>query len=124
MKVLIIEDDKFLRDLLAQKLGHEGFQVKQAVDGEEGLKLALEEAPDLILLDLILPRIDGFDILERIKKDQKLKALPVLVLSNLGQKEDVARAMSLGAEDFLIKSNFTLGEVIGRIKNILKKKYI
>src|SRR4051812_9793143 len=102
MKVLIIEDDKFLRDLMSQKLSHEGFAVKEAVDGEDGLKLAQEDPPDLILLDLILPRMDGFGVLAQIKSDPKLKALPVLILSNLGQKEDVTRAISLGAQDFLI----------------------
>lgn len=124
MKVLIIEDDKFLRDLMTQKLANEGFSVKEATDGEEGLKTALEDPPDLILLDLILPRLDGFDVLEKIKKDSRLSSLPVLVLSNLGQKEDVTRAMSLGAEDFLVKSNFTLGEVVEKIKAVLKKKYV
>ena len=124
MKVLIIEDDKFLRDLMSQKLSKEGFNVKEAVDGEEGLRAASESPPDLILLDLILPRIDGFGVLEKIKSDPKLAQLPVLVLSNLGQKEDVTRALSLGAQDFMIKSNFTLGEVVQKIKAILKKKYL
>lgn len=124
MKVLIIEDDKFLRDLMSQKLSHEGFSVKEAIDGEEGFKIALEDPPDLILLDLILPRIDGFSVLEKIKKESKLSHIPTVILSNLGQKEDVARAMSMGAEDFLIKSNFTLGEIVEKIKAILKKKYV
>ncbi|OGF51919.1 hypothetical protein A3I27_01025 [Candidatus Giovannonibacteria bacterium RIFCSPLOWO2_02_FULL_43_11b] len=124
MKILIIEDDKFLRDLMSQKLVKEGFNVKEALDGEDGLKIALEETPDLILLDLILPRIDGFEVLERIKKNEKLSDLPVLILSNLGQKADVQRAMSMGAQEFLIKSNFTLGEIVEKIKTILKKKYV
>lgn len=124
MKILIIEDDKFLRDLMSQKLIKEGFSVKVAIDGEEGLKTAIADPPDLILLDLILPRIDGFGVLGKIKKEEKLSHLPVLILSNLGQKEDVKRAMSMGAQDFLIKSNFTLGEITERIKTILKKKYV
>src|SRR3989344_1953875 len=123
MKILIIEDDKFLRDLISQKLQHDGFAVKEATDGESGLEAALQDPPDLILLDLILPRLDGFAVLEKIKKDEKLKKTPVLVLSNLGQKDDVSRAILLGAEDFLIKSNFTLGEVVEKIKGILNKKY-
>ena len=122
MKILIVEDDKFLRDLLVHKLTHEGFGVKEAFDGEEGFKAALEDPADLVLLDLILPRLDGFDVLEKFKKDPKLSAVPILVLSNLGQKEDIARAMSAGAKDFLVKSNFTLGEVVERIKSVLKKK--
>jgi len=124
MKILIIEDDKFLRDLISQKLQHDGFAVKEATDGESGLEAALQDPPDLILLDLILPRLDGFAVLEKIKKDEKLKKTPVLVLSNLGQKDDVSRAILLGAEDFLIKSNFTLGEVVEKIKGILNKKYL
>ena len=124
MKILIIEDDKFLRDLMSQKLLHEGFTVKEALDGEEGIKSALEDTPDLILLDLILPRIDGFAVLENMKSEPKLASLPILILSNLGQKEDVTRAMSLGAVDFLIKSNFTLGEVVEKIKAVLKQKYV
>src|SRR3989344_1846631 len=111
-KILIIEDDKFLRDLLSQKLSREGF------------KSAVEDPPDLILLDLVLPGIDGFSILERIKKEAKLSSVPVLILSNLGQKEDVDRALALGAVDFMIKANFTPGEISERIKSILKKKYL
>ncbi|MBI2024403.1 response regulator [Candidatus Giovannonibacteria bacterium] len=124
MKILIIEDDKFLRDLMTQKLANDGFTVEAAVDGEEGLKAAMEGAPDLIVLDLILPRVDGFGVLEKIKGVEKLSHVPVFVLSNLGQKEDVTRALSLGAEDFLIKSNFTLGEIVEKIKAILNKKYL
>jgi DNA-binding response OmpR family regulator len=124
MKILIVEDDKFLRDLMSQKLAHEGFVVNTAVDGEEGLNSALADPPDLILLDLLLPKVDGFSVLEKIKTDPKLQKTPVLILSNLGQKEDVTRALSLGAVDFLIKSNFTLGEIVGKIKAILKEKYI
>ena len=124
MKVLVIEDDKFLRDLMIQKLTKEGFSVREALDGEEGLKIAVEDPPDLILLDLILPRIDGFGVLEKMKGEPKLAGKPVLVLSNLGQKEDVTRALSLGAADFLIKSNFTLSEVVEKIKTIVKKKYV
>lgn len=124
MKVLIVEDDKFLRDLMSQKLSHDGFTVKEAIDGEEGIKSATQDPPDLILLDLLLPRIDGFGVLEKIKKDAKLANIPVVILSNLGQKEDVTKAMAMGAQDFLIKSNFTLGEVVEKIKAILKKKYV
>ena len=124
MKVLIVEDDKFLRDLMNEKLLKEGFEVKQALDGEEALKFAMEDTPDIVLLDLVLPRIDGFGVLEKMKADPKLSGVPVLILSNLGQKEDVMRATTLGAADFLIKSNFTLGEVTEKVKEILKKKYV
>lgn len=122
--VLIIEDDKFLRDLITQKLFAEGFKVQAAVDGESGLKILKEESIELIILDLLLPGIDGFEVLKRIKEDEAMKSIPVVVLSNLGQREDIDRAMSLGAEDFMVKANFTPNEIIDKIKGILRKKYL
>ena len=122
-KILIIEDDKFLRDLISQKLQREGFRVFEAVDGEEGLKTAREKSPDIILLDLILPGLDGFEILRVLKGDKNTSQIPVIVLSNLGQKEDMDRALSGGAEDFMVKAHFTPGEIVTKIKSVLKKKY-
>lgn len=118
--ILIIEDDKFLRELIAQKLKKENYEIFEAADGEEGLKKAREEKPDLILLDLILPGMDGFEVLSRLKSDSGLINIPVIVLSNLGQTEDVERASALGATDYLIKAHFTPGEIIEKIKNALK----
>ena len=120
-KILIIEDDKFLRDLIVQKLQREGYVVVEATDGEEGVKKAQGEQPDILLLDLILPEIDGFMVLEQIKKNPKTKDIPVVILSNLGQKEDIDRGLRLGAADFLIKAHFTPGEIIEKIRVILKK---
>lgn len=122
-KILIVEDDKFLRDLILQKLQREGFDTVPALGGEEGLKLIKEKMPDLVLLDLILPGLDGFEVLKQIKADAQTKQIPVIVLSNLGQKEDMDRAFSGGAEDFMVKANFTPGEIIAKIKEILQKKY-
>jgi len=119
-KILIIEDDKFLRDLISQKLLKEGFDIAQAIDGEDGVKKIKEENPDLILLDLILPGIDGFEVLTQMKADQNLASIPVIILSNLGQKEDIEKGLKLGANDFLIKAHFTPGEIIEKIKSILK----
>ncbi len=119
-KILIVEDDKFLRELVARKLSSEGFEIFEAVDGEEGIKKTKEEKPDLVLLDLILPGIDGFEVLSKIKEDQELSSIPVIVLSNLGQREEVERGMKLGAADYLIKAHFTPGEIIEKIKNSLK----
>ena len=119
-KILIIEDDKFLRELISRKLGDEGFNIQEAIDGEEGLKKIKEGKPDLILLDLILPSIDGFEVLSRMKEDPGVSAIPVIILSNLGQKEEVERGLKLGAADYLIKAHFTPGEIIEKIKNILK----
>lgn len=122
-KILIVEDDKFLRDLISQKLVREGFVSLDAIDGEAGLKIAAEKSPDLILLDLILPSLDGFEVLRQLKSVPLTSKIPVIVLSNLGQKEDMDRAMSGGAEEFMIKAHFTPGEIIAKIKEILKKKY-
>lgn len=119
-KILIIEDDKFLRELISRKLGNEDFEILEAVDGEEGIKKIKEGKPDLILLDLILPSIDGFEVLSRMKEDSNLSSIPVIILSNLGQKEEVERGLKLGAVDYLIKAHFTPGEIIEKIKNILK----
>jgi len=117
--ILIVEDDKFLRDLMNQKLIREGFDTAEAVDGEEGIIKIKEVKPDLVLLDLILPGIDGFEVLTKVKEDPTLSAIPIIVLSNLGQKDDIERGLQLGAKDYLIKAHFTPGEVIEKIKNIL-----
>ncbi len=119
-KILIIEDDKFLRDLITQKLRKEGFNVIEAVDGEHGLKKVKDENPDLILLDLILPGIDGFTALIEMKKDPGLALIPVIILSNLGQKDDIEKGLKLGAIDYLIKAHFTPGEIIEKIKKVLE----
>ncbi|MFA6253922.1 MAG: response regulator [Candidatus Paceibacterota bacterium] len=119
-KVLIVEDDEFLRSLNAKRLETEGFKVVVAVDGQNAIDLIPQEMPNLIFLDLLLPGIDGFEVLKRIKADEKTKAIPVIVFSNLGQKEDIEKAHNLGAADFLIKANFTLDDVVVKIKEILK----
>lgn len=118
--ILIVEDDKFLRELIVQKLVREGFKTSEAIDGEEGIKKIKEEKPDLVLLDLILPGIDGFEVLSRMKEESALSSIPVIILSNLGQKEDVEKGMKLGAVDYLIKAHFTPGEIIVKIKDNLK----
>lgn len=121
-KILIVEDDKFLRELIARKLTNEGYEASEAVDGEEGIKKIKEEKPDLVLLDLILPGIDGFEVLSKMKEDSFLAQIPVVILSNLGQRDEVEKGLNLGAADFLIKAHFTPGEVIERVKRILKIK--
>jgi len=118
--ILIIEDDKFLRELIARKLLEEDYEISEAIDGEEGIKKIKEEKPDLVLLDLILPGIDGFEVLLRMKEDPILAQIPVIILSNLGQKDDVERGLKLGAVDYLIKAHFTPGEIIEKIKNALR----
>lgn len=119
-KILIIEDDKFLRELITQKLIKEGYEISEAVDGEKGIKKLEGEKPDLVLLDLILPGIDGFEVLDRIKKDATLSQIPVIILSNLGQKDDVERGLKMGAVDYLIKAHFTPSDIIDKIRAVLK----
>lgn len=123
-KVLIIEDDKFLRDLMSHKISKEGFETIEAVDGEEGLKTALEKLPHVILLDLILPGMDGFEVLQRIRQDSKIGKTPVMILSNLGQKDDIEKGNQLGATDYLVKAHNTPGEIVEKVKVIISKTYL
>lgn len=120
--ILIVEDDKFLRELISRKLLSEGFKIEEAIDGEEGLAKAKEVKPDLILLDLILPGLDGFEVLRRMKDNPSTSSIPVLILSNLGQKDEIEKGLSLGAVDFLVKAHFTPEEIVAKMKDVLPKK--
>jgi DNA-binding response OmpR family regulator len=120
-KILIVEDDNFLMGMYLSKLELEGFKVVSALDGEKALRLAKKELPDIILLDLLLPKKSGFDVLAELKRDEQTKAIPVIVLTNLGQKEDIDKCFKLGAEDYLIKAHFIPSEVIAKIKKALEK---
>ncbi|HDH03913.1 MAG TPA: response regulator [Candidatus Campbellbacteria bacterium] len=122
--ILVIEDDKFFRDLVSKKLEKEGYEVWAASGSGEAFKLLEEKKPSLIILDLILPGLDGFEILSMIKKDKKTSAIPVIILSNLGQEEDIAKAKFLGVVDFMIKVNFTPGEIVEKVKKTLKNHYL
>jgi len=117
-KILIIEDDKFLRELISQKLVKEGYEISEAVDGEKGIEAVIKEKPDLVLLDLILPGINGFEVLARIKSDPKVSQIPVIILSNLGQKDDIERALKMGATDYLIKAHFTPPEIVEKVNKV------
>lgn len=118
-KILIIEDDRFLRELMSRKLLSLQFDVVVAVDGEEGLEKIKSEMPDVVLLDLILPGINGFEVLENAKKNPATAKIPVIILSNLGQSEDIEKGLKLGAEDFLVKAHFTPQEIVNKLKSIL-----
>ena len=121
-KILVVEDDRFLRELITQKLVREGYEISEAADGEEGVKKAEEIKPDVILMDLILPGIDGFEAISKIKEKPELENVPIIILSNLGQRDDVERGLKLGAVDFLIKAHFTPGEIIEKIEKVLGEK--
>lgn len=124
IKILFVEDDSFLREICAKKLTKEGFLVFEIVDGEQALKDLEKIEPDIILLDIILPMVNGFEVLEKIRssKNLKIKEAPVIMLSNLGQEEDVKKAFSLGANDYLIKTHSTIEEIVEKIKSRLKLK--
>lgn len=113
-----MEDDPFLRSVYEVKLANEGFEVKIAGNGREGVDAYDSFKPDIILLDLIMPEMDGFAVLEELKKKRKIKT-PIVVLSNLGQDEDVAKAKELGAVDFLIKASTQINAVVDKVKTIL-----
>jgi DNA-binding response OmpR family regulator len=117
--LLVVEDDEFLVKMYESGLLREGFDVTTASDGEAGARVAGEIKPDLILLDLILPKMDGFACLEAIKSEAATKRIPVIILSNLGQDSDIKRGLELGAEDYLIKTDFTVKQVGEKVKKIL-----
>lgn len=123
-KVLIVEDDKFLSELISTKLDKEGFAIELAGDGESGVKKAEEFKPQIILLDIMLPGMDGFEVLEKLKShsDENLRTVPVIILSNFGQESKVEKGLQLGAVDYLVKANFTTGEIVTKIKEVLSKK--
>lgn len=120
-RILIVEDDDFLLQMYAAKLELENFTVYTATTGPQGLKVSQKELPDLILLDLNLPEMDGFEVLRKLKTESTTKNIPILILTNYAQKENIDRCLDLGAEDYLIKAHFVPSEVIEKIKNILAK---
>ena len=120
-RILIIEDDRLLLQLLGKKLSDDGgFTIIESFEGEEGLKKCREEKPDLILLDIIMPGMDGFKVLSILKEDPETSDIPIMILSNLGQKHEVEKGLKMGAVDFLIKANFTPIEIIQKIKGFFE----
>jgi two-component system cell cycle response regulator len=117
--ILIVEDDEFLRGLFIRKMTTEGLTVTGAGDANEAFTFLAENKPDIILLDLMLPGIDGYEILSRLKSVDDTKDIPVMVISNLGQKAEIDRAMDLGAHDFLVKSSLTLDEIVERVLAVI-----
>ncbi len=115
-KILIIEDDDFLRGLLVKKLTEDGHVTEEAEDGEKGLNSLSESKPDLVLLDLLLPGIHGFEVLSWLKQEEDLSDVPVIILSNLGSEKDIEKGYSLGAEDYLVKSKFTPQEITEKVR--------
>lgn len=115
-KILVIEDDQFYSNIFQLKLSKEGFEVHTAADGEQGIAKAKEVKPDLILLDMIMPVKDGFETLKELKADEHLKSINVIVLSNLGQENDIASTKTLGAADYIVKANMSVQEMVEKIR--------
>ena len=119
IKILLVEDDPFLLSMYSTKFELENFLVITAAEGEKGLALAASEEPDIILLDIMLPGMNGFEVLEKLKADKAVNTIPVILLTNLNQKNEIERGLALGAEDYLIKAHFMPSEVVSKIKKIL-----
>lgn len=120
-KVLIVEDDNFVAEVYSTKLLEMGHEVIITQNGEEGLNVLKENLPDLILLDIIMPVMGGIEMLEEIKKREEWKKIPVILLTNIGEKDSIQKAQNLGVRDYLIKSHFTPAEVIEKIDAALGK---
>ncbi len=121
-KILIVEDDPFLSEMYVAKLTEAGFEAEVVGDGKKGMAVIEKDKPDLLLLDVVLPKMDGFEILRRIKADEKLKDMPVILLTNLGQKNEVEKGLSLGANEYIIKAHFTPTAVVAKVKEMLLNK--
>lgn len=120
--ILLVEDDAFVSDIYQTKISSEGFNVILAENGLEAIKKLEKNIPDLILLDIIMPYMDGMETLRKIKSEEKWKKIPIILLTNLSEKERIEEALGIGAEDFLIKSHFTPSEVISKVNMVLKNK--
>jgi DNA-binding response OmpR family regulator len=120
-QVLLVEDDVFLASIYQKKFEMEGFKITVADNGEKGLAEAKKKRYDIILLDILLPKLDGFAVLERLKNDAETKDVPVILLTNLGQKDDVEKGLQAGAVDYLIKAHFKPSEVVQKVRTVLKK---
>ncbi|MEK7623554.1 MAG: response regulator [Patescibacteria group bacterium] len=117
--VLIVEDDEFLANIYKTKFEMEGFKVSLSDNGESALVDIKKKLPQIVLLDILLPKLDGFAVLEQLKKDETTKSIPVILLTNLGQKDDVDKGLSLGAVDYLIKAHFKPSETVEKVKKVL-----
>lgn len=120
--VLLVEDDVFLAGIYQKKFEMEGFKISVAYNGEKGLADAKKKKMDIILLDILLPKLDGFAVLEQLKKDPTTKDVPIILLTNLGQKDDVEKGLEAGAADYLIKAHFKPSEVVDKVRKVLGSK--
>lgn len=122
MKILLVEDDRFFRKFYVQKLREKGFEIDEADDGQQGLEKMRSFKPDLVVLDIIMPNKDGFELLKEVQVDPILQKIPILVFSTLGQESDVAKAKKMGALDFVNKSLFDFNDLLLKINTLAKKR--
>lgn len=118
-KILVVDDDPFILDMYVMKFKEQGFQVETATDGATALEKIVTARPDLVLLDVVMPIMDGFDVMRKIKENKTPRIYKVIFLTNFGQKEDVERGMELGADGYIIKAHFTPSEVAAKVKELL-----
>ena len=121
-KILLIEDDPFLSEIYVIKFKEAGFEISLAQDGSLGLQRIKEEMPDLVLLDIVMPNVDGLEVLRAMKNDATTRDIPVVILSNLGEQEDIKRGLQLGAEFYIVKAHYTPTEVVARVKAVIGEK--
>ena len=118
-KVLIVEDDQLIFSILSREISEAGFQVSNAYDGEQAIIITKDTHPDLVLLDILLPRKNGFEVLEALKADPDVANIPVVILSNLGQPEDIKRGRDLGAVDYMVKVEFEPKQIVAKVRTLL-----
>ena len=121
-KILFVDDDNFLRKVYQAELEEKGYEVLLAADGQEGLEKAQISDPDLIILDMIMPQKNGFEVLTELQNNPATKNIPVIILSNLGQQDDIKKGLDLGAVDYLIKDNITLATIVDKVSQYLNSK--
>ncbi|MBI3963486.1 MAG: response regulator [Candidatus Kerfeldbacteria bacterium] len=122
-KILLVEDENMLAEMYVTKFTSEGFAIVRAADGQQGVDMAVREKPDLILLDIILPKLDGFAVLKAVKEHPVTADIPVILLTNLGQDEDVEKGRKLGAADYMVKANHTPADVVEKIRAFLNQHH-
>ncbi len=121
-RIIIVEDENFMASMMTSVLEKAGFSVEVATDGEEGLQKIEKTLPDLILLDLVLPGINGFELLEKLKKEKRTEKIPVIIVSNLGTPEDIQKGLKTGANAFLIKTHILPKDLVDKVKKVLQQK--
>lgn len=119
IKILVVDDDPFILDMYVMKFKEQGFQIETATDGKAALEKITAAKPDIVLLDVVMPKMDGFDVIKKIKENGMLRTFKILFLTNFGQKDDVEKGMQLGADGYIIKAHFTPSEVALKVKELL-----